>query len=87
VRDVRHVLRIREGPRILVRAADRVPGALYVVAITFFLLAVYIIWEAVDSLITREEPLASPVGIILVVLSLAVIARGWRVRGSRLVVG
>jgi cation diffusion facilitator family transporter len=46
--------------------------ALYVVAITFFLLAIYITWEAVKSLISREEPLTSPVGIILAVLSLAV---------------
>jgi divalent metal cation (Fe/Co/Zn/Cd) transporter len=31
--------------------------ALYIVAITFFLLAIYITWEAVKSLIGREEPL------------------------------
>src|SRR5215212_9322623 len=43
--------------------------ALYVVAITFFLLAIYITWEAVKSLISREEPLTSPIGIILAVLS------------------
>jgi divalent metal cation (Fe/Co/Zn/Cd) transporter len=36
------------------------------------LLAIYITWEAVTSLISREEPLASPVGITLAVLSLAV---------------
>ena len=46
--------------------------ALYVVATTFFLLAFYITWEAVMSLISREEPLTSPVGIILAVLSLAI---------------
>jgi cation diffusion facilitator family transporter len=46
--------------------------ALYVVAITFFLLAIYITWEAVNSLLTREEPLTSPVGIGLAVLSLVV---------------
>ena len=34
-------------------------------AITFFLLALYITWEAVNSLISLEEPLTSPVGIIL----------------------
>ena len=38
------------------------------VAITFFLLALYITWEAVNSLISREEPLTSPVGIILALL-------------------
>ena len=42
------------------------------VAITFFMLAVYISWEAVKSLIGHEEPLTSPVGLILAVLSLAV---------------
>jgi divalent metal cation (Fe/Co/Zn/Cd) transporter len=46
--------------------------ALYVVAITFFLLAIYITWEGVKSLVSRKEPLTSPVGIILAVLSLAV---------------
>ena len=46
--------------------------ALYVVAITFFLLAIYITWEAASSLLSREQPLTSPVGIILAVLSLAI---------------
>jgi divalent metal cation (Fe/Co/Zn/Cd) transporter len=46
--------------------------ALYVVAITFFLLAIYITWDAVKSLIGREEPLTSPVGVVLAVLSLVV---------------
>ena len=46
--------------------------ALYVVAITFFLLAIYITWEAVTSLIGREDPLTSPVGVVLAVLSLVV---------------
>jgi divalent metal cation (Fe/Co/Zn/Cd) transporter len=46
--------------------------ALYVVAITFFLLGIYITWEAASSLLSREEPLTSPVGIILAVLSLAI---------------
>ena len=45
---------------------------LYVVATRFFLLALYITWEAVNSLISREEPLTSPVGIILALLSLLV---------------
>src|SRR5215211_2782968 len=39
--------------------------ALYVVAITFFLLAIYITWEAVKSLISWDQPLTSPVGIML----------------------
>lgn len=46
--------------------------ALYVVAVTFFLLGSYITWEAVRSLLSREPPLMSPVGIILAVVSLLV---------------
>ena len=63
----------KAGPDATVReegAAEK--RALYVVAITFFLLAIYITWEAVNSLISREQPLTSPVGIILALLSLAV---------------
>lgn len=63
----------RAGPHATVSeegAAEK--RALYVVATTFFLLAFYITWEAVMSLISREEPLTSPVGIILAVLSLAI---------------
>jgi len=63
----------RAGPHATVSeegAAEN--GALYVVAGTFFLLAMYIAWEAVTSLVSKEEPLTSPVGIILAVLSLAV---------------
>ena len=46
--------------------------ALYVVAATFFLLATYIAYYAISALIQREEPLTSPAGIVLSVLSLAV---------------
>ncbi len=46
--------------------------ALYVVVATFFLLVVYIAYEAVSALVNREEPLTSPVGIALSVLSLIV---------------
>jgi cation diffusion facilitator family transporter len=46
--------------------------ALYVVAATFFLLAVYITYESVTALIRHEEPLTSPVGVVLAALSLAV---------------
>jgi hypothetical protein len=37
-------------------------------SLSFFMLAVYITWEAVKSLIGHEEPLTSPVGLILAVL-------------------
>jgi divalent metal cation (Fe/Co/Zn/Cd) transporter len=63
----------RAGPHATVgEEGSAEKRALYVVAITFFLLALYITWEAVTSLISRAEPLTSPVGIILAVLSLAV---------------
>jgi divalent metal cation (Fe/Co/Zn/Cd) transporter len=46
--------------------------ALYVVSITFFLLAAYIGIKAVSSLLQREEPLTSAVGIVLSILSLVI---------------
>jgi divalent metal cation (Fe/Co/Zn/Cd) transporter len=46
--------------------------ALYIVAATFFLLAAYITYEAVSALAQEEEPLTSPVGIVLSILSLAI---------------
>jgi divalent metal cation (Fe/Co/Zn/Cd) transporter len=46
--------------------------ALYIVAATFFLLAAYITYEAIGSLLRAEEPLTSPVGIILSIVSLAI---------------
>lgn len=52
--------------------------ALYVVAATFFLLAAYITYEAVGALLRGEEPLTSTVGIVLSVLSLAIMpALAW----------
>ncbi len=46
--------------------------ALYVVAATFFLLAAFITYDAISALIQQEEPLTSPVGIVLSALSLVV---------------
>ena len=46
--------------------------ALFIVAATFFLLAAYIVVEASRALVNREEPLTSPVGIALSVLSLLI---------------
>jgi divalent metal cation (Fe/Co/Zn/Cd) transporter len=51
-------------------AAER--RALYVVAATFFLLAAYIAVEAGSSLIGREAPERSTVGLVLSVLSLVI---------------
>ena len=63
----------RAGPHAPVdeeSAAEK--RALYIVAATFFLLAAYITVEAVTALARQEEPLTSPVGIALSVLSLAI---------------
>jgi cation diffusion facilitator family transporter len=46
--------------------------ALYIVAATFFLLAAYLTYEALHSLLGREEPDRSTVGLVLSVLSLAI---------------
>lgn len=46
--------------------------ALYVVAFTFFALAAYITYEGVSALIGHEEPETTTVGIVLSVLSLAI---------------
>lgn len=51
-------------------AAER--RALYIVAATFFLLAAYITFEAIGALIQREGPDSSTVGLVLSVLSLAI---------------
>jgi divalent metal cation (Fe/Co/Zn/Cd) transporter len=69
----------RAGPEATVAeesAAER--RALYVVAATFFLLAAYITYQALDSLIGREEPDRSTVGLVLSVLSLVIMpALAW----------
>jgi divalent metal cation (Fe/Co/Zn/Cd) transporter len=46
--------------------------ALYVVSATFFALAAYIAFEAIQGLVSRDEPESSTVGLILSVVSLAV---------------
>jgi cation diffusion facilitator family transporter len=46
--------------------------ALYVVSATFFALAAYIGFEAIEGLTSRDEPESSTVGLILALVSLAV---------------
>ena len=67
--------------------------ALYVVAATFFLLAAYITFEAVTSLLGREAPDRSTVGLVLSLLSLVIMPalaymkqRAGREMGSRALV-
>ena len=59
--------------------------ALYVVASTFFLLAIYITYEAVTSLIGHEAPDRSTVGLVLSVLSLVIMPAlaWWKQRTGR----
>lgn len=64
---------LRAGPHADVAeegAAER--KALYSVAATFFLLAAYIAYEAIRSLLLSEEPESSTVGLVLSVLSILV---------------
>jgi divalent metal cation (Fe/Co/Zn/Cd) transporter len=46
--------------------------ALYLVAATYFLLAVYILYEAVGALLTAEGPESSKVGLVLSILSILI---------------
>ena len=46
--------------------------ALYIVAATSFLLAAFVAYETIGSLLSREERLTSPIGIVLSILSLAI---------------
>jgi cation diffusion facilitator family transporter len=59
--------------------------ALYVVAATFFLLAGYITYEALSSLLGREAPDRSTVGLVLSVLSLVIMPAlaWWKQRTGR----
>ena len=59
-----------DAPRDEETAAER--RALYVVAFTFFVLTIYVGYEAVSDLLRREVPEPSRVGIVLALLSLAI---------------
>lgn len=51
---------------------DRERRALRLIAITFFVLAAYVIFESVRDLITNAEPEGSTIGIVVAVVSLIV---------------
>lgn len=51
------------------------------VAVSFVILAAYVAFEAIRSLIAQDRPDASPVGIVLTVISLAVML--WLARAKR----
>jgi cation diffusion facilitator family transporter len=76
----------KAGPEATVQeesGAER--RALYIVAATFFLLAAYITYEALNSLVGREEPDRSTVGLVLSVLSLVIMPAlaYWKQRTGR----
>lgn len=54
------------------QSEEREARALRLIAITFFILATYVVFESVRDLITGSEPDSSTVGIILAVVSLIV---------------
>jgi divalent metal cation (Fe/Co/Zn/Cd) transporter len=61
------------------RRAERLVG------VSFFVLAAYIAFEAVTTLLAQEHPDASPVGIVLTSVSIAVML--WLARAKRRVAG
>lgn len=62
--------------------------ALRLIAVTFFVLAGYVVFEAGRTLVTREAPDASTVGIVLAGVSLVVMpALGWFKRRTALDMG
>jgi cation diffusion facilitator family transporter len=76
----------KAGPTATVQqesAAER--RALYIVAATFFLLAAYISVEAITALIGQDAPETSTVGLVLSVLSLAIMPAlaWWKQRTGR----
>jgi len=63
----------RAGPHAEVgeeSAAEK--RALYLVAVTLFLLAAYVAYDALTALLRQEEPLTSSVGVVLSILSLVI---------------
>ena len=68
-----------EAIEAIERRAERLVGG------AFFLLAAYITFDAVTTLLAQEKPEASPVGIALTALSIAVML--WLARAKRRVAG
>ena len=63
----------KAGPEAdAVEESDTERKALYIVAATFFALAAYIIYESFTSLVGDKGPDSSTVGVVLAVLSLAI---------------
>lgn len=66
---------------IVAIAAGLAAGSIALVGISFFLLAAYVTFEAVRSLLAGDRPDASPVGIGLTALSIVVML--WLARAKR----
>jgi divalent metal cation (Fe/Co/Zn/Cd) transporter len=71
--------RDEEAIEAVERRAERLVGA------SFFLLATYIAFDAITTLAAQEKPEASPAGIVLMGLSIAVML--WLARAKRQVAG
>lgn len=64
---------LKAGPEAdAAEEGDAERKALYVVAFTFFALAAYITYEGASALIGHEEPETTTIGIVLSILSLAI---------------
>jgi cation diffusion facilitator family transporter len=75
-------LRAEVGGRLDEEAIERLEHrAERLVGVAFLLLAAYVAFEAIRSLLGQEEPDASPVGIVLTALSIAVML--WLARAKR----
>jgi divalent metal cation (Fe/Co/Zn/Cd) transporter len=58
--------------------------ALYLLAATFFLLAAYILYDAVGALLSEEGPESSVVGLVLSLLVMPALAYGKRRTGNEM---
>ena len=66
------IWRLRVEQRDAERAEEVESRALRLIGVTFFILAAYVTYESITTLVNREQPDVSIVGIVLTTLSLIV---------------
>ena len=66
------IWRLRVEQRDAERAEEVESRALRLIGVTFFILAVYVTYESITTLVNRDQPDVSIVGIVLTTLSLIV---------------